>query len=70
MSFAEPETWSSGVYFCLGALVGIMIGLTTVGILEIRGIVAVAISVGVALLCAIVGALLREHLVELWIRWN
>ncbi len=70
MSFVDPETWSDGVYFCLGALVGVMIGFAMVSILESKGMVAVAISSGVALLSGILGVMLREHLVELWIRWN
>jgi len=69
MNFVEPETWSDGVYFCLGAVVGVMVGLVTVGILESKGFIAVAILGGVAFLAGILGVVLREHLVELWIRW-
>ena len=69
MNFVEPETWSNGVYFCLGAVVGVMVGLATVGILGSNGIVAVTIVGGVAFLGGILGVGLRKHLVELWIRW-
>jgi hypothetical protein len=69
MNFVEPETWSNTVYFGLGALVGLIVGCSVAGLLEIKLITAAAVAGGITVLGGVLGVILREHLVEILVRW-
>jgi ammonia channel protein AmtB len=69
MNFVEPETWSDAVYFGLGAVIGLVVGCAAAGLLEVKLATAVAIVGGVTIVGGLLGVLLREHLVEILIRW-
>jgi hypothetical protein len=69
MNFVQPETWSNSVYFGIGAVMGIFVGLGAVGLLHAKSAVALAVVGVVTLVGGILGIMLGEDLVEVLIRW-
>jgi hypothetical protein len=69
VTFVNPETWPSGAYFGIGAVVGASVGLSVASLFEVHGMTVVAIAAGAIVLGGLVGVATREHLVEILSRW-
>ena len=69
MKLHEPESWSGAIYFGIGAILGLVVGVGAFGILDVGLGLAVVIVGGAALLGGLVAVALRDHLTEILIRW-
>ena len=69
MKLHEPASWSAAIYFGIGAVLGLLVGVGAFGILEVGLGFAVAIVAGAALLGGLIAVALREHLAEILVRW-
>jgi hypothetical protein len=69
MNFVQPETWSDGVYFCLGAATGIWPGLAVGRLLDAGPTVAWAVVAGATLLLGVLAVRFRDDFVEVLIKW-
>ena len=69
MNFVQPETWSSGVYFSIGAVMGAFVGLGAAGFLDTKPALAFIVVGAITLMGGILGVMLGEDLVEVLILW-
>jgi hypothetical protein len=69
VTLLAPETWPTGMCFFLGAVVGLAVASGAASLLSTKETIAIAVLAAGAVVGGIVGAVLRESLVELWTRW-
>ena len=69
MNFVQPETWSSGAYFSIGAVMGVFVGLGAAGLLDTKPAASFVVVGAITLVGGILGIMLGEDLVEVLIRW-